>query len=435
MCESSDNPPDILYTIDMKTDIIDEKTCDSIASENITSKTLTIDEKIKLIRSISDEIITEDELRTLLENATGITGTANDIGNTDNGNASTNDVAGITHTDNTRVNKSQPQLIAYDGFEPSGQLHIAQGILRVININKMIQAGFTFKILIADWYALLNNKLDGNFSHIQTTGKYFIEVWKAAGIDQENVEFVWASDLVKKEGYWDTVMNIASRTTLNRILRTTQIMGRSEKDKLNASQIMYPLMQATDIFMLGARVTQLGLDQRKVNMLVRQVGEELGFWKPVVSSAHMLLGLDAPTSDSTDARERAIANKMSKSKPDSAIFMTDTTGDVQRKINKAWCPEGVTDNNPILEYCTYILFEKFGTLRIERAEQFGGSIEYKCYEDLERDFLEKKLHPMDLKKAVAQYIDKLLIPVREHFKNDATAHELLEKVKSFSITR
>jgi hypothetical protein len=40
-------------------------------------------------------------------------------------------------------------------------------------------------------------------------------------------------------------------------------MGRLE-NKLTAAQILYPLMQATDIFFLKADICQLGVDQRKV---------------------------------------------------------------------------------------------------------------------------------------------------------------------------
>ena len=44
-------------------------------------------------------------------------------------------------------------------------------------------------------------------------------------------------------------------------------MGRDEGGDLAASQIFYPCMQCADIFHLQADVTQLGLDQRKVNVL------------------------------------------------------------------------------------------------------------------------------------------------------------------------
>ena len=38
---------------------------------------------------------------------------------------------------------SNEKITAYDGFEPSGQIHIAQGIVLAININKMTKASAT----------------------------------------------------------------------------------------------------------------------------------------------------------------------------------------------------------------------------------------------------------------------------------------------------
>lgn len=358
---------------------------------------LSIEERIALIKEVGEEIIGENELPKLLQ--------------------------------------SEKELIAYDGFEPSGQMHITQGILRAININKMIEAGCTFKMLVADWHAFLNNKMGADLEKIQTVGKYFIEIWRACGMNLDKVEFIWASDHVKTEGYWDLVMRVAQTTNLKRILRTVQIMGRKETDILKASQILYPCMQTADIFTLGAQIVQLGMDQRKVNMLAREIGEELGFWKPVVVSHAMLLGLGKPISKEKDPIERSIEKKMSKSKPETCIFMTDTTEDVERKINKAFCPEGQVEDNPILEYSKYIIFEKFDSIKVERPAKWGGDMEFKSYQELEKAFVSKELHPQDLKKAVAKKIDELLEPVRQHFATDPKAKKLLEQVKSFEVTR
>ena len=128
----------------------------------------------------------------------------------------------------------------------------------------MIKAGCKFKILVADWHAWANNKMNGNLDHIQVVGKYLIEVWKACDMDLSKVEFVWASDLVKDDDYWKKVMQIARNSTVKRILRCSQIMGRKEGDVLQASQILYPCMQAADIFYQKCDVCQLGMDQRKV---------------------------------------------------------------------------------------------------------------------------------------------------------------------------
>ncbi|MBN2368847.1 tyrosine--tRNA ligase [Candidatus Woesearchaeota archaeon] len=358
---------------------------------------MDIHERFQLIKEVGEELVTKEELMDLLT--------------------------------------KKKKFIAYDGFEPSGRIHIAQGILRAINVNKMTKAGAKFKMWVADWHGWANNKMGGDLERIQTVGKYFIEVWKASGMDLENVEFVWASEAMGKKDYWKIVMQVARNSTLNRVLRTTQIMGRSEKDILQASQILYPCMQVADIFYLKADVCQLGMDQRKVNVLAREIGEKIGFWKPIIVSHHMLMGLQQPVSEEKDAVERAIDMKMSKSKPDTAIFMTDSEDDVFRKMQKAWCPEKQIKENPVMEYCKHIVFEKYDKFEIKRPEKFGGNLTIKSYEELEKLYADGKIHPLDLKKTVAFYINELLIPVRKHFEKDKEAKRLKELVESYEVTR
>ncbi|MFA6016906.1 MAG: tyrosine--tRNA ligase [Patescibacteria group bacterium] len=376
---------------------------------------MNIQDRLDLIKQVGEEIIQEEELKKLLE--------------------------------------SGEELIAYDGFEPSGQIHIAQGIVKAINVNKMTKAGVKFKMLVADWHAMANNKMGGDLEKIKIVGKYFIEVWKASGMDLSNVEFVWASEMNKDPNYWKLVLQVGKSNALKRFIRTAEMMGREESlDKLTGAHIIYSCMQVTDIFMLGAKITQLGMDQRKVNMLAREVGPMLGYWKPVVVSHHMLMALQKPphyahshvgsplTKDTESAIQRAIALKMSKSIPDSAIFMTDTTEDIKRKINKAYCLEGDVKENPVLEYYKYIIFESFeklgiNELKIERPDKFGGNISFKTYAELEKTFAEKKVHPMDLKAVLIKYLDQLIEPVRRHFEENVEAKKLLEQVRSFQVTR
>jgi len=372
---------------------------------------MTTEEKLNLITQVGEEIVTEEELKKLLE--------------------------------------SGETLIAYDGFEPSGQMHIAQGILRTININKITKAGIKFKMLIADWHAMANNKMGGDLEKIQTVGRYFIEIWRACGMDLKNVEFVWASQLVKDPNYWQLVLKIGATNKLRRFIRCAEIMGRQESiDQLTAAQILYSCMQTADIFYLGAKICQLGMDQRKVNMLAREIGPQLGFWKPAVVSHHMLMGLQQkfqiPNSKlQTNSKfkiqnsklKRTIELKMSKSIPDSAIFMTDTLADIKRKITKAYCPEGQVEDNPILEYYRYILLEKFSPLTVDRPLKWGGPITFSSYKDLEEKFVKKEIHPQDLKETAIILLDKLLEPVRKHFSQNPQAQALLQKVKSYQITR
>ncbi len=358
---------------------------------------MDIDEKIKLVKEVGEEIVNEEELRELF--------------------------------------KKKKNPVAYDGFEPSGRIHIAQGLLRSINVNKLTSTGIKFKFWVADWFGMLNNKMGGDLKKIRVVGEYFIEVWKACGMDLENVEFIWTSEFVKDHPeYWETVLKLSMNTTVQRVLRCGQIMGREESTSNPAAQIMYPLMQAADIHHLGADIAQLGMDQRKVNMLARDIFPRLGFSIPVVVSHHMLMGLTEPKIDKSGV-EGAIAKKMSKSNPNSAIFMTDTKEEIEKKFKKAYCPEGQAEDNPVLEYFKYIIFQRIKKITIERPEKFGGNLEFDSYENLEKTFVEKGFHPLDLKLTCAKYINEFLEPVREHFEKDKKAKALLEKVEGFQVTR
>jgi tyrosyl-tRNA synthetase len=356
---------------------------------------MELQERLNIIRQVSEEIITEEELKELLQK------------------------------------KAHP--IAYDGFEPSGKVHIAQGIMRAININKMTKTGVKFKMLVADWHAWANNKMGGDLDKIQTVGKYLIEVWKTAGMDLDKVEFVWANDLVQEKDYWKKVMQIARNSTLSRIIRCGQIMGRQEEEVMQASQILYPCMQCADIFQLQADITQLGMDQRKVNVLAREIGPKLGWWKPVIVSHHMLAGLQRVETTQKDATEKAIEMKMSKSKPDTAIFMTDEEDEIRKKIMKAYCPEKEIQDNPIMEYHKYIIFEKFKEVQIERKKQ--GGLTLTSYNELAKLYSNGEIHPLDLKEATAKYVNEIIEPVRNHFKTNAKAKKLLEEVNSYTVTR
>jgi len=359
---------------------------------------MDIEEKIKLVKEVGEEIISEDELRELF--------------------------------------KTKKNPIAYDGFEPSGQIHIAQGLLRAINVNKLTKAGIKMRFWVADWFAMLNNKMGGDLEKIKIVGEYFVEVWKASGMNLKNVEFIQTSDFIKKHPeYWETVLKLSQHATVQRVLRCGQIMGREESTSNPSAQILYPLMQAADIHHLEADIAQLGMDQRKVNMLARDIFPKIGYKAPIAVHHHMLMGLTEPKETEKTGADAAIAKKMSKSNPNSAIFMTDTEDEIKKKFKKAYCPEGQIEDNPILDYCKHIVFELIDKFEIERPEKYGGNLEFTSYQDLEEKFAKKEIHPLDLKIATAKYINQFLEPVRQHFEKDKKAKELLKKVNSYQVTK
>jgi hypothetical protein len=120
--------------------------------------------------------------------------------------------------------------------------------------------------------------------------------------------------------------------------------------------------------------------------------------------------------------------KMSKSDPDSGIYLQDREDDIRRKIKKAWCPEGVPDN-PVMEVCRLIIFPYKGEMDIKRPEKWGGDLHFDSYEELRSVYGKKELHPADLKKAVATQLTDILSIYRDYFKKNP---KTLKKVKGFS---
>ena len=113
----------------------------------------------------------------------------------------------------------------------------------------------------------------------------------------------------------------------------------------------------------------------------------------------------------------AEGGKMSASEEASKIDLLDDDKTVKSKLNKAFCPEGKVEGNGVLAFIKHVLMhmlqENKEDFLIERPEKFGGNKSYKTYEELEKDYIAKKLHPMDLKAAVARDLNNLLEIVRE----------------------
>ena len=336
----------------------------------------------------------------------------------------------ITRSDLQNLLEENEHPLAYDGFEPSGIAHLPL-LYRAITIKKLLDVGVKFKLFLADWHAWLNGKLGGNMDAIKAAGEYFIEAWKSEGIPvgSESVQIVWSSDILNRD-YLTTMLKISNFTTVSRVTRSLPIMGRNELGSDKIAWLFYPVMQVTDIFQLGVDICQLGLDQRKANMLAREVAEKLGRKKPVGVHHHILVGLEGLKAgkgmDEDAKRDAIISSKMSKSNPKNTIYLTDDKENIEKKILGAVCPPKNLDGNPLIEYSKYIIFPLFERLKVERELVHGGDIEYTNFEVLARDYSEGKLHPLDLKHAVAEALDQAIKPVRDHLTNDAKSKHLQE---------
>ena len=323
------------------------------------------------------------------------------------------------------LSKDKPK--GYIGFEPSGTVHLGWKIC-TNKIKDFLNEGFEFTVLLADWHAYINDKLDGDIDKIKLCGKYMEDCFSAMGVDTSKLSFVYASDYVGDPNYWELVLRTSKATSVKRVKRAMDIMGRSEDEaERDLSKLFYPAMQVSDIFYLDIDVAYGGMDQRHAHMLARDVAKKINKKAPVAIHTPLLTGLQA------GGRMNPSEIKMSKSKPDSMIAIHDDSESVNRKIKKAYCPEKTIEGNPILELCKYVIFPEITEpFLIKRPEKFGGNLEFNTYEELEKEFL-GDIHPLDLKTSTAEYVNNILEPIRTYFSKNSKNIEKMKELKIISI--
>jgi tyrosyl-tRNA synthetase len=340
---------------------------------------------------------------------------------------------------------SGEQLRHYIGFEISGRVHL--GYLVVASkIRDFMEAGLHCTVFLADWHTWINDKLGGDREKIRrvATG-YFAEAMKAAlltvGGDPEHLHFVLATELYEQNpDYWAGVIDVAKHTTVARMQRSVTIMGRREGEQMDFAKLLYPAMQAADVFQLGVHIAHAGMDQRKAHVIARDVATQLRIHplkdaggkviKPLAAHHPLLLGLSKPPAAPTTEEERRelfSTMKMSKSNPNAAVFIHDSPDQIRRKIRKAYCPPDDVVLNPIIDWIDKLCFGLGDTeLVVERAPENGGSVTFMSIAEVREAYLAGNLHPSDLKNALAERLIARLEPARRHFEDPVRAAALAE---------
>ncbi len=175
-------------------------------------------------------------------------------------------------------------------------------------------------------------------------------------------------------------------------------------DNPKLSGLIYPIMQAVDEEYLNVDVQYGGEDQRKILVFAREYLPALGYKRRVEVMTPMIPGLTGA--------------KMSASVESSKIDLLDDEETVRTKVKGAYCKEGELENNGVLAFLKYVIMtvkqDNKETFVVKQDKKFGGDLVFKNYEEIEKAFLNKKLHPLDLKNALADEINDLLKPIRKN---------------------
>jgi tyrosyl-tRNA synthetase len=302
------------------------------------------------------------------------------------------------------------KIKVYCGYEPSGKIHFGHA-LTVRKLVDFQEIGADVTVLLADLHAFLNHK--GTLEEVREIAEYNKHCFIALGLDPRRTKFVLGSDFQLDEKYSLDVMCMAVNTTLMRARRSMDMISR-QLENPDVAQVLYPIMQAVDMAWLDVDVAVGGIDQRKVHMLAREELPKIGRRKPVCVHIPLLHGLDGAT-------------KMSSSKGN-FIAIDDEPAVIKEKVSKAFCPLKVIKENPIVEYVEHVIFSAKDSLEVKRPEKYGGAVEITSAAELKKLYAAGKLHPADLKGAVAEALVELLAPVRKYFGEHSSA-KLLRQSK------
>jgi len=289
---------------------------------------------------------------------------------------------------------AKPVKKVYAGYEPSGEIHLGH----LVTVNKLVDlqaAGFEVTVLLADLHAFLNRK--GTMERVRELADYNRKCFEGLGL--KNVRYVLGSDLQLSRDYELLVLQLSQQVTLNRAVRSMDEVGR-QMDHPTVSQMIYPLMQAADIAMLGVDAAVGGIDQRKIHMLAREYLINFSYSAPVCIHTPILNGLDG--------------KKMSSSQGN-YISVADSEDDIRKKCQKAFCPPE-TGENPVLQIFQFHIFPRLTEVTIRRPEKFGGDRTFASYTELEEAYRGKAIHPADLKKACGESLITVLSSVREYIR-------------------
>lgn len=299
---------------------------------------------------------------------------------------------------------------AYIGYAPTGMLHLGH-FLPILKVSDFLKAGFNFKFLIANLHAHLDDQKTP-WSLLDARSMVYEEMARSmlnsVGADITRLKFVRGSDFQTEQQYSIDVLRMSALTTLSRVKRAaSEVVRFGDEPKMGG--FIYPLMQCEDVVALEADIAFGGIDQRGIYMLGRELLPEIGYKKPLCVFSPLLPSF-------TGGR---MGGKMSSSENKGKVGLLDEEELVNKKVDGAYCLEGIAKENGVMAFVEYIIFplkyDQGKKLKIERSAKFGGDIEYTSYKELEKDFIKKELHPMDLKKAVSREINILLEPIRKNF--------------------
>lgn len=210
------------------------------------------------------------------------------------------------------------------GFDPTKpNLHIGHSVpLR--KLRTFARWGHEVVIIVGDWTTQIGDPTDKDetrpmrtHDEVLANAKTYLDQFHRI-VPRENTRIVLQSEWFKTFGLRD-VIELASRFTAQQLLAREEFRKRQAAGvPIPLKDLLYPLLQAYDSVAIEADVEVGGTDQQFNVLGGRQLQEKVGQRPQNVFITHLLEGLDG--------------KQMSKSKPETAIWLLDPPAEMYGKV-------------------------------------------------------------------------------------------------------
>ena len=210
------------------------------------------------------------------------------------------------------------------GFDPTHpNLHIGHAVgLR--KLRTLAQWGHEIVLIVGDWTTQIGDPTDRELTRpmksreeVMANAQTYIDQFHLI-VPKENTRIVLQDEWFGKFGLRD-VLQLTSRFTVQQMLAREEFRKRlAANTPIPIKDLLYPLLQAYDSVAIEADVEVGGTDQLFNILAGRELQESVGQRSQNVFITHLLEGLDG--------------EKMSKSKPQTAIWLIDDPKEMFGKI-------------------------------------------------------------------------------------------------------
>ncbi len=299
--------------------------------------------------------------------------------------------------------------IVVSGIRPTGNLHLGNYFGAVKSFLQM-QNEYKCYFFIADWHSLTTHPHPDN---IRNSVKTILAEYLACGIDPEKATIYIQSDVREvAELYLYLNMN----AYLGELERVTSFKDkvRSQPDNVNAGLLTYPSLMAADIIIHKAVKVPVGKDQEQNMEMARKFSRRF----------NQIYGVDFfPEPASFHLSEKAVkipgldgSGKMGKSEGN-AIYLIDDENTIKKKVMKAVTDSGPTEPNSEKPQAIANLFQMLDIVSDQSTYDFFNEQYNSC-----------SIRYGDLKKQLAEDINKFCAPIRERILDILANDAYLEQV-------